>query len=303
MHRHIWAERFDRSFEKPFELQDEIAQIIVSTMQQQLYLSEGRAVLTRRDRSNTALWTLLHRSWARLHDLTPEAIAEAREMAEQALGMDANSARANFLVGCTLYHEAYMLYRPDYELSIDRARSLIEKSIRLDRNDEHAHWILGGIYAGDGDPAAGIAELERALEINPNWALAISDLGEVLCYSGRAVEGIALIERAIKLNPADPSIFFRFASIAAGYYFSDNFESAERWARKAVQRHRLYHNGHVFLVASLVQLNRLSEAKAAAVYFRQCFPTFLASQLKAGISIEGYQQKLVADLQAAGIPV
>jgi tetratricopeptide (TPR) repeat protein len=248
------------------------------------------------------LWSLLQRSWARLHDLTPEAIAEAREMAERALAMEPDSARANFLVGCTLFHEAFMMFRSDYEPAMKSAQIYAERSIALDDNDEHAHWSLGGIYMALGQLEAAIAEYERTLEINPNWSLGWSDLGETQCYAGQAEEGLAKIEAAMRMNPRDPSMFFRFGAMAIGHYFLNDFDAAERWARKTVQRRRQYFFGHVLLVASLVRLGRIAEAHSSASDLLKLFPEFTISELQRVIFAAPAFERLSADLRAAGVP-
>ena len=299
---HIWAERFDRVFVDPFVLQDELTSSIVASTDQQLYLNEGRAGVPRRDRSNTELWSLLQRSWARLHDLTPEAVAEARELAERALAMASNNARANFLVGCMLFHEASMLYRPDYEAAMNRARELVARSIALDETDEHAHWILANIFWSLGDIESAMAEHERSLEINPNWSLGLADLGESLCYAGRWEEGLPKVELAIRMNPRDPSIFFRFNSMATGHYFAGDYEAAERWARKTVQRRRQYFLGHVYLIASLIRRNRIPEGRAAASDLLQLYPDFKTASLRPIAFRPEDFARLSEDLRAAGIP-
>jgi adenylate cyclase len=298
---HIWAEHFDRSLGNPFALQQEIACTIVATMQQQLYLSEGRAGVERRDRSNTELEHLLQRSWARVHDLTQEAVAEARELAERALAIDPDNARSNFLVGCALFQEASMMFRSDDASAMLRARQLVERSIVLDDNDEHAHWILGNILWASGQIEPAIAEQERALDINPNWSLALADLGEALCYAGRPEEGLPKVEQAIRLNPRDPAIFFRFTTMAAGNYIAGNYVTAEQWARKTVQRRRQYFFGYVFLTASLVRIGRLPEAAIAAQELLLRVPDFKISRLQKFAFRPADFERLSADLRAAGL--
>jgi adenylate cyclase len=297
----IWADRFDRTFSDPFVLQDDLTRIIVASTQQQLYLSEGRTA-GRRSRTNTALWTLLHRSWTRLHDLTPEGVAEALQLAEQALDIDPDSARANLLVACVLMHGAVMYFHTDYEHSIHRARLLVEKSIALYEPDEHAHWISGHVNACSGDEHGAIVEFERMLEINPNFSLGLGDYGESLCYLGQLKEGLAKIRLAIRMNPRDPSIFIRYNSMSAGLYFSGSFQAAERWGRKAVSRGRQYHLAYVFLMAALVRLDRLEEAKTVSNALLKLFPTYTTGVLRRMGFIPRRHEELFDELKAAGVP-
>src|SRR4030095_16683720 len=100
------------------------------------------------------------------------------------------------------------------------------------------------------------------------------------CYVGRAREGLAKIEEAMRVNPRDPSLFFRFGAMSIGHYLLDEFEAAERWARKTVQRRRQYFYGHVLLIASLSRLGRTEEAQTAAREMQTLFPHFTIGELK-----------------------
>jgi len=60
--RHVWAEKYDRSLQEIFDIQDEITLAIGSSVQTQIDLYEGD--IASRDRSaNINLWSLLKRAW------------------------------------------------------------------------------------------------------------------------------------------------------------------------------------------------------------------------------------------------
>jgi adenylate cyclase len=74
---HIWAEKYDRPVGDIFDLQDDLTRSITASTQTHIALEEGaRADWTERPQLN--VWLLIKRSWGRLHDLTPEGLAEAR---------------------------------------------------------------------------------------------------------------------------------------------------------------------------------------------------------------------------------
>src|SRR6516162_3788224 len=83
--RHVWAEKYDRSLQEIFDIQDEITLAIGSSVQTQIDLHEGD--IASRDRAtNINLWSLLKRAWRRFLDLDSAAMQEALELAEQAPG-------------------------------------------------------------------------------------------------------------------------------------------------------------------------------------------------------------------------
>jgi Tfp pilus assembly protein PilF len=49
----------------------------------------------------------------------------------------------------------------------------------------------------------GIAQFQKALEIDPNYAIARYDLGVALFQTGQPDAAIAQVEEAVRLNPAD----------------------------------------------------------------------------------------------------
>ena len=59
--------------------------------------------------------------------------------------------------------------------------------------------------AGENETA--LTALDRAIELNPNYALAYAQRGLVLVWLNRPDEAIAAAERAIRLSPNDPTIF------------------------------------------------------------------------------------------------
>ena len=89
--------------------------------------------------------------------------------------------------------------------------------------------------------------------------------------------------------------------MAAGHYFAGDFSAAEEWARKAVQRGRQYYLGHVFLIAALVRLGRLDEAKRAAAEFARQIPEFATSNLEHMAFQPSDLAHVKADLGTVGI--
>jgi Flp pilus assembly protein TadD len=107
---------------------------------------------------------------------------------------------------------------------------MAERAVRLNDNDEYSHWILGLLQMAVAEFDKAIAELKRAIEINPNCSLAYGSLGTVLNHAGHPEEAIENNEIAIRSNPRDPSIFYRYNGLALSYYLLKQFETALEWA-------------------------------------------------------------------------
>jgi tetratricopeptide (TPR) repeat protein len=86
----------------------------------------------------------------------------------------------------------------NYDATLLKALETSERAIQLDNNDEYAHWNLGNVLVSLHKHDRGIAEFERATEINPNYSTAWGSLGTALCYAGRSSKGITNNEIALR---------------------------------------------------------------------------------------------------------
>jgi tetratricopeptide (TPR) repeat protein len=96
-----------------------------------------------------------------------------------------------------------------------------------------------------------IAEFRRAIELNPNCSLAYGSLGSLLGYSGDPDGSIKNSEIAIRSNPGDPSIFFRYSSMAMAHFRAGRYLEASQYAQKSVNRKPSWRLGHAVLASSL----------------------------------------------------
>lgn len=299
---HVWAEKFDRELVDIFDLQDEITRSVVASTQTQILLAEGGPIHGD-NRPEISIWSLVSRAMARIHELTPESLADAKLLSEKALSIDAEYGPAWRCLSIALYHQAHMLAVADYSATLSEALASAERSVRLDNGDEYAHWNLGNVLMALRHHDRAIAELERATEINPNYSTAWGSLGNSLCFSGHPLQGITNNEIAIRSDPLNPSIFFRYSGLALGHYLTGDYERAAEWAKKSIQRNRNWYLGHVYFIAALARLDRVDEAEFARQEYLALFPQASISELRRlPFKIAGDFEHLVAGLRKAGLP-
>jgi tetratricopeptide (TPR) repeat protein len=300
--RHVWAEKFDRELVEIFDLQDEITRNVVASTQTQIMLAEGNPTL-RRDRPDLDLWGLVSQAMARIHDLTPESLAAAKALAERALGIDPRCGPAWRCLAMALYHQAHMLVVADHDATLASALEAAQRSVQFDHDDEYGLWILGIVLLALRQHDRAIAALERAIEINPNYATACGSLGTALCYVGRAAEGNVRNEIAIRSDPLNPAVFFRYSGLALGHYLTGDFERAADWARQSIRRNRNWYLGHVYLIAALGRLGRIEEATAARQDYLSLFPQASIAELRRLPFKSAADFELLVDgLRKAGMP-
>jgi adenylate cyclase len=261
--RHLWAEKYDRDLADIFEIQDEITRSVVGSTQCQVVYSEG-VLAERNERPDFRTWDLAKRGWKEVYGLTSESIAAAREIASEVTRIDPSFAKGHQLLAAATYHLALMGFASNPRELLEAALLSVQKAIRLDDADEYSHWMLGGILGqGLGYHDKAIAAYRRALELNPNFLIALGSLGTVLALAGRVEESIRNSETCIRLNPREPGNFFRFSGIALAYFVAQDYVKAREWSEKAVQRKRDWWQGHALLAVSCALLGKQDEARAA----------------------------------------
>lgn len=300
--RQLWAATFDRPAGGGFELQDDLTQCVVASVQVQLIVSEGRAA-ARKAPSDAPLGDLLARSWERLYRATVDGLAEVVASAEKALQLDPANGEACRLLAAATWHQAYKGHIPWNSTTSERVTSLAQRAVLAEDADEYSHWVqaLAHLMAGQHDRAT--VSLRRTLDINPSFSLAYGTLGTVLAWAGAADESIANNQRALKINPGDPLNPHRYFGLALAHYLARRYGPAVDDAARAVQVLPDWWLGLMVYAASLAQAGRLAEARTVVADLRRTRPDMtLASLASLPFARATDREHLASGLRRAGLP-
>src|SRR5258707_7810430 len=86
-----------------------------------------------------------------------------------------------------------------------------------------------------GDADGALAEIERALSMSPNLAIAHGHRGATLIFAGRPKEGLTALETCIRLDPRDPYLAVRLLHIACGLYFCSEYEASIEASKRLIR--------------------------------------------------------------------
>jgi tetratricopeptide (TPR) repeat protein len=298
---HVWAERYDRSSNDIFALQDEIALSAVGAIAPSVRRAEIDRVKRKRTDSLDA-YDLVLRAQIDVDSGMPEQVTRALVLLERAIDLDPVYALAHGNAAMA-HHCLFLragLQEANRAASIRHARSAI-----IHGQDDAAALTLAGFSIGmDGhDRGAAFTALEAALAISPSSALTYILGSVILGWSGEAERAIAWSERGMRLSPFDPWAFAAFDAQAMSHLLRGRHDEACRAAYRSVQANPAHSITYVQLAAALAKLGRLDEARIAAARVLELHPTFrYGRQFKAVNCAPRLAQALGDALRAAGLP-
>jgi tetratricopeptide (TPR) repeat protein len=174
----------------------------------------------------------------------------------------------------------------------------------LEENDAWVQCAMGmaEFVSGEQDQAMGF--YQRAIELNPNFALAHGYFALVLAHAGKPARAIEEAERALRLSPRDPERVHFLIAIATAHFVAGDYGEAIRWAERTLQVRPSAPAGHRLLAASLAHRDRLDEAHAAVERLLRLRPGTTTAGVRATIHFKHQpdQERLIEGLLRAGLP-
>jgi adenylate cyclase len=259
---HVWAERYDRDLADIFAVQDEITEALTTALAPAIAGAEVRRAV-RKPPDSLDAWAAYQRGLWHLSKASPEDDATAERFFRQTIALapafsGGYSALAQLQLQVAAVHQKLTL--ADAQRS---AEILGREAVALDDGDAEARSCLGWALQARGDHEGALAEIERALAMSPNLAIAHAHRGATLIFAGRPKEGLAAVERCIRLDPRDPFLAIRFLHVAAGLYLSREYEASVEAAKRLIRSYPDFPMIYRWTAAALGQLGRAAEARDA----------------------------------------
>lgn len=115
-----------------------------------------------------------------------------------------------------------------------RADEAISRALQTNPNDAMAHLTKGEIFRAQKRFDDAIAEYERAIADNRNLAAAYAQIGGTKTLNGRAQEAFEPVERAMRLSPRDPLLNVWLFYIGHAHTHLAQDDDAIEWCRKSI---------------------------------------------------------------------
>ena len=216
----LWGERYQRKLADIFAVEDEIGRQIAEKLRLRLS-GEEQLQLTKRYTDNAEVYQLYLQGLYVFNKRTEEGIYKAIEYFQQAIAKDPQFALAYpSLANCYVILSA----KEGPAKLLPEAKAAALKALELDNDLAEAHAALAQIrWVYDLDRAAAESELQQALKLKPNSAVAHYQYARVMADTGRFNEAHAYIKQAIDLDPF--SIQYR-KSVAYVLFLARQYDEA-----------------------------------------------------------------------------
>jgi DNA-binding SARP family transcriptional activator len=270
--RIVWAEIFNHDLDDAFLVLDEIGNRIVASIASEIELIErNRAIL--RPPSSLDAWEAHHRGLWHMYRFNKEDNERARHFFGTAVRLDPTFARAYAGLSFTHFQNAFQGWAKR-EPEIERAYETAGQSLMVDDRDPAAHWAMGRALWLRGSTDQSVVELERAIDLSPNFALGHYTLAFVHSQAGDPHAAITRSDYSRQLSPFDPMLFAMLGARAMAHVRLGQFEEAADWAVKAAARPNAH--PHILAIAaySLALAGSLDEARAHAAAIRRTLPRY-----------------------------
>jgi len=283
--RIVWADVFDRELDDAFLALDEIGNRIVAAIDIEIESAERNRAILRPPNSLDA-WQAHHRGLWHMYRFNRADNEQARHFFEMALRLDPTFSRAYAGLSFTHWQDAFQRWG-EQAPAIDLAFEAAGQGLIADDRDPAAHWAMGRALWLRGSQDQSLAELGRAVDLSPNFALAHYTLGFVNCQSGDAEAAIGSSDHSRDLSPYDPLLFGMLAVRALALVRLGRFEEAAGWALKAAARP----NAHVHILAiaacCLAIAGKGDETSGLLAAIRKTHPSYRVDDFLAAFRLAG----------------
>jgi DNA-binding SARP family transcriptional activator/tetratricopeptide (TPR) repeat protein len=282
--RIVWAEVFDQKVDDAFHVLDEIGNRIVASIATEVEsIERNRAIL--KPPNSLDAWEAHHRGLWHMYRFNKADNDLATHFFETAVRLDPTFARAYAGLSFTHFQNAFQGWAKR-EPEIERAFAAAGQSLMADDRDPAAHWAMGRALWLHGRQDQSITELERAIDLSPNFALGHYTLAFVHAQGGDARAAVTFSDQSRHLSPFDPMLFAMFGSRAMGLVRLERFEEAAEWAVKAAARPNAHEHIRAIAAFCLELADRRQEARSLLASIRRTRPDYRVDDFLAAFQFE-----------------
>ena len=236
----VWSEQYDRALDDILNLQSEVALRVTDALRMAVTPEERRR-LERKPTENAAAYNLYLQA-LKFSRRGRDSIARAVNLLKQAVELDPKFAEA-------MAEISYNLTFAGDPRNINEAISWAERAVSADAESARGQAALASALMGKGRNSKARAAYERALQLDPNNLMAMSDFSILEAQLGHLDYSLRLARLSLERNPRASAAYSHVAMTLSILASDAQFlEWGEIWKRRGPVTHRL------FIIQSIVDL-------------------------------------------------
>jgi adenylate cyclase len=254
----IWSEQYDHVLDDIFQVQDDVAQRIVTMLVGKIERSDRERSL-RKETDNLSAYECVLNGRYHFNEWhgTRDSVMQARELFEKAIELDPRYAAAWSGLAATYHDEAKHGWTSDFEITADKSIELAKKAIELDEHDSFAHLVLSSAYwRFKANFELAKSQIDAAIEQNPNYYWNYCYGSWFSICNGDLENSVYCSREALRRNPILPDSCLY--SLGFTEYLLGDYEKA---ISTICQITNLEPDNYACLAASYAQLGRIDEAR------------------------------------------
>lgn len=300
---HVWAERYDRTLEDIFDVQDEITERVAMAIRPEIQAAD-LARAQRKDTEDLSTWEIFAKAGWHYLRLTEEDCAAAESLLQDLLVKDPGNANAHSWLSTILSNQfLYGWARPRHEsLALMNEHAL--KAVALDSNNEHCQNAVGLAHMFSKRHSDAQARFRAALKLNPNSVDATSSLGMSCVFTHDFEVAEANLNKALELSPKSPFNQFARIHLSFMHFFKGEYQRSREVAEECLAENPDFPTGHRVIAAAEGQLGNLDAAADALRKFNKLIPNETITQTLATVMFinQDDMDRYAEGLRRAGMP-
>lgn len=252
----LWADSFDEKSTGIFALEDEISERVAQSLQIRLSSADVKR-MTRKSTANAGAYDAYLKGRYFWNKRTSDAVQHGLDYFRQAIRLDPNFAESYEGVADSYATMGLYGFTPP-DQAFPAARKAALEALEMDDSLADAHATLGLIYFYyDWDGVAAENEFRKAIDLNPNYAMAHSWSGETLAAMGRFHEAVDESQRALQ---DDPLSLIVNSNAAWTFFLAGQSDEAIQTLQKAIELDPTFPRTHFRLGIIYEALGRTHDA-------------------------------------------
>lgn len=298
---HLWAERYDRSLQDLFEVQDDLCNTIINTLLQKIRVTDIDRKL-RYPRSKPIAYDHYLRSVGYLFRLSKADNARALDEAQRALELDPGYSRGHAMAAFAHFYNVWAGWGEDPEASLENCHSCALRAIGCDKDDFWAHAALAFAELLRHNHDRAESAINHAIALNPNSADCHAMHAAILNFVGKPEQAVDEIALAMRHNPIYPNWYLMI--LGRTHFMLQRYQEALPYLERLLNAGDEVMTFRSLLAATYMALGRESAAREQVDRLLGMYPDVNLAELESLFPAKSRDtaKRYIDLLRSAGVP-